>query len=159
MTTKRKNTIAIIVVAIIWGYVGLQMLDYFEEEENISVTGDKIESINIGIEIKDTFQLYLNYADPFLRKSPKRLIDRSPVVTNSITPRANQSKEVPAVKTWPEIQYFGSMQSNTLLGMLTIGNRNHLVKEGDIAAGCKVEQITAHNIRLTFDGTTKIFDK
>lgn len=166
MTTKRKNTIAIIVVLCIWGYVAVKMLDYFNAEEQSVVNIIPQDSPLESLFKKDTFDLYLNYEDPFLRSRAKVKRNYSNHISHgggsSIIKKAAIVKPIEVIKPWPEIKFNGLMKSSngsSTLGIVNIGTQSHLVRVGDFVSGLKVLSISANNIRVDFNGEVKDIGK
>lgn len=165
MTTKRKNTIAIIVVLGIWGYVGLKMVDYFNADDQLVVNVIPQNSPLESLFKKDTFDLYLNYEDPFLRSRAKVKTNYSRHKSHgsgSIIKKSAPVKPVEVKKPWPEIKFNGLMKSsnkNSALGIVNIGAQSHLVRVGDFVSGLKILAISANNIQVDFNGEVKDFGK
>jgi len=165
MTTKRKNTIAIIAVLCIWGYVALKMLDYFNAEDQTIVNVIPQNSPLESLFKKDTFNLYLNYEDPFLRSRAKAKSNYSAHKSHgggSIIKKTQTVKPIEVVKPWPPIKFNGLMKSsnsNSALGIINIGSQSHLVRVGDFVSGLKILSITANNIQVDFNGEVKGFGK
>lgn len=161
MTTKRKNTIAIVVVLLIWGYVGLKLLDYFGAEDNAVVYEAPAENTLEVLFKKDTFDLYLNYEDPFLRTRPKARRTSSNAGKSIVGKKPGKPKPVEKPKPWPEISFNGMIQrsgSNQPLGMLNIDTRSYLVRAGDYVSGVKVVSLSSGSVELEYNGETKRFD-
>ena len=163
MTTKKKNIIAVVIVLLIWGYVGLKMMDYFKADGEAYVSSIPQDNMLESLFKKDTFNLYLNYEDPFLRSRPK--VKKTYSSTGgglSHNRKKLPPKPIDKPKPWPEVKFNGLMQSSKSkepLGLLNVGTRSYLIRTGDFVSGVKVISFTNNEIQLDFNGEIKAFSK
>ncbi len=162
MTTKRKNTIAIVAVIVIWGYVGLKLNDYFQAEgQDIAYVPPAKNTIDMLFR-KDTFDLKLDYPDPFLRSGRSRQTSAytKPSAPSSTKPKAKTKPD--PVTSWPTIAFNGTLKSNQSeepRGILKVGDKSDWVRVGDYLGGVKVLTLSKNEIQLEFNGESKVFGK
>lgn len=109
----------------------------------------------------DTYQLLLDYPDPFLAAS--KPAPKNPLIGNSQTPKQSIPKTEPAAPTpWPEIRYAGLVKSpkdGKVVGFLTVDGISHFVKNGDAIGLVSVKTIWKDSILVVFGKESEIIRK
>lgn len=162
--------VLLVAVACIWGIIIYQIVTRANANDgsDVYVAGVEEPMQKLGSSIqKDSFDLILNYKDPF----GKRLKSNKPKVTTTSTgprvrarplPKPKEKEEKEEKIVWPEVRYQGLMQSrnsNTQTALLTLQGRSEIVHENDIVSGLTIERVYQDSIRLKFKDESKVFVK
>ncbi len=156
-----KYLLAIAVIAI-WGLLGYRIYKkvYPDNDFFIPTTNDFVLEKNTAI---DSFQLLVNYRDPFLGNKIKQR--QQPISTerqvNVGKPTKNFNLTKPKKATFPKLSYKGSIYLDSGRKVALISFNKHMVNLG---LGESFEEITLlaiqeDSIRLGFKGQEKTFFK
>ena len=157
---KKKKTLYIMLplVALVWGVVFYQLYTYFFSEPTYA-TQEVQQTVNIDEIKKDTFSIVANYRDPFLGKKIKS--NKGNVKNNKAnSSRIKMSKSIE--KPWPVVTYKGMIKnnnSNRRVGIVIVGGKERLVKEGDIIDEVKIVKIEKEIIKVRFQKESKTITK
>lgn len=143
---KNKKTAWILLPAVlsIWGFLGWKLYDAMKDDAPVTADSDTITFAPEEKQVvPDTYQLLLDYSDPFLTTS--KPVRKSDPKLNHHTPKQTTPKtETMAVAQWPEIRYAGLVKSpkdGKVVGFLTINGTSHFVKNGDVVELISVKSI------------------
>jgi len=164
MDKKTRNKILYVGVAALWGIAIYRTWKNFqvkqENEEFEVINAPSFSPVQFN---KDTFELLLPTADPFLSAGwkPSEKIETSLEQEDS---RNVIKKEIltPVQKFWPQIQYFGfvkNRQKNSTLCLLKIDGHQVQLSKGQKHEGLMVLNTYRDSVMVVFDGETKIFRK
>ena len=124
-----------------------------------------VSDIQLPSQEKDEqFDLLLNYADPFFKKTRRK---KAPVQKKVIVKKRSIRQKKPEKKpekiiVWPTIKYQGIMKSSNSAkktALVTIDNRVALVKDLQEVDNIKVLQIFQDSIQLKYEDEIKSFYK
>jgi hypothetical protein len=107
--------------------------------------------------LPDTFELYLNYADPFL-KNEKRVIPTNPPATKKAV-GAKPRKSVVTVN-FPAVKYDGLIKKQeNELAIVSINGSSHFMKTGETANEVKLIRICNDSIIVSFQNQKRTIKK
>ncbi len=155
-----KNVMALIAVALVWGYLVKSKFGLFETEELIdtSFVGTNIHSAKPYD--KDTFKLKLVAKDPFL--GGKRFITKT---NSNLKPNLQPQLKAPSIlkiKKWPNIAYFGYVKNRTKgkqACLVQINSHTSKMFLGSIHNEVILKSIFKDSIRVVFQGEVKTIVK
>lgn len=143
MKNKKSLYILLPLVIIIWGSVFWKL--FWGTQSNVLQQPKTIINEAKGIEMrKESFELSLNYDDPFLRASG----GNKPASKNEIP---NLPQNVNRVVSWPKLEYHGLIKSHSTdktVGMLNLNGKKYLVHLEDEVQGIFVVAIFPDSIVL-----------
>ncbi|MDZ7743587.1 MAG: hypothetical protein U5Q03_18075 [Bacteroidota bacterium] len=99
----------------------------------------------------DTFSLYLNYQDPFLKKTSHSKIPPKSLLKK---PKLKMQESL----KWPNIQYFGLVKSRIngeVAVNLEIDNISYIVKDRSDCKGISLRKITPDSVISYWSGEQK----
>lgn len=150
-------------VLLIWGFLGWKLYAAMKDDESLPVTSVVEATPDDGNNvIPDTYQLLLDYPDPFLGKST------SPVKFNpNPNPVKNNTTSTPAIipkqtNEWPEIKYSGLVKSpkdGKMVGFLNVNGQSHFVKNGDQVDVIVVKILWNDSARVSMGKEVRTFRK
>lgn len=129
-------------VLLIWGLLGWKIYAAMKDDAPTPLVADAPAVSVTQRTIPDTYQLLLDYPDPFLttKKTPVRNV-ASPQPRSTPVPPANNTPPIPS-PTWPELHYAGLVQSHgKTVGFLSVNGESHFVKANDVIADISVQKI------------------
>ena len=110
---------------------------------------------NGNIEEEEESKVFsFNYSDPFLKGN------RSIIPKEDKKEEKKEKRRLNRIVRWPHIQYNGmvaSKKKDSKLGMLTIGNRDYLVRKGHVNNEILVLDIYPDSIGLEYSNDKKYF--
>lgn len=160
-----KNTIALIAVLLIWGYLFKSKFNFFSDKNTDTLAPTQSNFVAPKIYSKDTFELALTNHDPFLSSKgssfkPKKQSNTNPsfqAKKNSI----HLQNIVPKNTTidWPNIAYYGYVKNRTKgkkqACLITINKSLKKMTMGETQNSVTLTQIFHDSIKVTFNQTTK----
>ncbi|MGV6862283.1 MAG: hypothetical protein ACWA41_10955 [Putridiphycobacter sp.] len=161
-----KNTIALIAVLLIWGYLIKSKFNFFSNENTEAIAPTASNFVSPKIYSKDTFALVLSDHDPFLsgkgysQYKPQKQINTNGVNQNR-TPIVQPQKVMPDAKTmvWPRIAYYGYVKNRTKgkkqACLIGINQSMQKMTMGETQNGVTLTHIYHDSIRVTFNQTSK----
>lgn len=123
--SNKRNSVLLFIVIIVWGLIGYRLLDLSDNTPAYLVKHDEDLSEDlIAIPEADTFQLLLNYSDPFSYLYEKRMsnsfsIDDQTSVRNTLTTRNRLQSQM-------DLKYVGYYK-NIVTGKVYV----NVVKQGE----------------------------
>jgi len=173
---KNKKTLYFLIpaVALIWGLIAFKIFTYSDETEFIEnvqiVSSNKTYTIET-----DTFELSLDYPDPFLKSTNtvkyyktknSQTKQKQNNRTNRGTTKNNQSQNQQEHKNteikWPQIKYDGLITNNssgTVTGVLIINGETKLIQPGTIINGISIQDLSEQEVVLKLQNDIKSFYK
>lgn len=150
------------IVILVWGIVFYQIFSYFFSAPTF-VT-EKTETILNVDEIKqDTFSIIANYRDPFLGENSSINLPKITTSSKSTSTKTQKPAEPkPLEKPWPIITYKGMIKNNNSekkVCIISIDNKEQLVKEGDDINGVKITMIKKESVQVSFQKEQKTITK
>ena len=163
MREKKKLYILLPLVALVWGVIGFRVYEYYtanqpETETEIMINKTPLKSGS------DSFSLFNDYPDPFLGEVLRVSLpgSRSGSHKKVALPIVKLPVKAPEVIRWPVVQYKGTIKSEKngkVYAVVTINNRERLVKEKDLVDGLAVFSIRKDSIGLDMKGERRFFRK
>lgn len=158
---KSKKSIYILlpVNLFIWSYLGFKIYDMLSEKNEVSEFSDTKTSIPEKTNTDtNSYNLKLNYEDPFLKSQPKATTILHAQKTNvSNVKKQLQAKSnlpVPA----PQIVYLGLVQNKTsgnTTALISINGVSQLIKPGQLVNGILFKTLQKNQL-IAFVGKEKI---
>lgn len=161
MKNKKTSWILLPAVLAIWGFLGWKLYAAMKDEApqanyispHIAAPDDQL--------VPDTYQLLLDYPDPFLtipKPSPKQSSNVNSQTPKQVIPKTETIASLP----WPEIRYAGLVKSpkdGKAVGFLTINGISHFVKNGDVVDLISVKTIWKDSVLVAFGKESEIIRK
>lgn len=143
-------------MVLIWGLIAYKIISR-DSGETLVVPNSVVVPDTVKGPIVDSFNLLVNYRDPFLGKTwyaPKKK------VTASIPKKTVQKPEPQKIVTWPHIQYKGLVSgNNTNIGLIVIGKTQYLLTSGEVKEDVLVENIYEDSITVIYEETKRSIHK
>ena len=162
MKSKKSIYILVPIALLVWGLIGFKVIKQTEQAPNeivIPQIPDETLSSNSD-KLNETYQLKLNYKDPFLGKITKSR--PSARRSNQNHKRSKRITNPHEKKNWPDVEYGGRIRnqdSDKNIAILKINSQEQLVKELDELKGIIIKDIYKDSIRLTYNSDTRVFYK
>jgi hypothetical protein len=160
MKNKKLVYILLPLVAVIWGVIFYKIYNQIANSDKNMATGMPLNIEKDADSLSDTFQLILNYRDPFLSYSFQHQMAKT--YPNSLqrgfTKQATQNTEF----QWPNFIYGGMIvnrQNKSKTGLLIYNNQSLLVKEGDINQGYKIIKLYNDSALIGYNKLRKTFNR
>lgn len=159
MKNKKSTYLLILVLFGVWGAVMYQFIFANVDEDQESSNDALSLQVTYGQMTNDSFDLILNYSDPFLLKKPVNYKPK-PAVNLSSSPSSlsknnNKSKELkPITKSKlvnKNVSYSGIISNETQgkkVGLIYIDNQEYMVQEGFAVGGVEVLSIFDDKITI-----------
>jgi Tfp pilus assembly protein PilP len=142
-------------VLILWGYIIYRVVDQAKPEIDLSNSELPRLQVNSNQNEKKSYQLLLDYQDPFLKSAIKKN-------ENSDNIQQENQNQVRRLHTWnwPNFTYNGCIQNHKkVVGLLQMNSRNLLVQEGKIYEEFKVFQLFPDSIIMEREGEKRTIVK
>ncbi len=165
MKTKITSIVMITVVSIIWVLITYKVYDtYFKEEKNepreFSFSTEQVQANSSRV---DSFELNLDYPDPFLKGIR---VKKSKVSLNSTVKVQSQRKKDKELKpklevVFPDIVYLGNMintSSSRISAIILVNKKEFLVSGGEVIDDIEIIAVDRSSILVKKDLVTKTFD-
>ncbi|TRW27533.1 hypothetical protein FMM05_02520 [Flavobacterium zepuense] len=161
MTKKSINIILIIVVLSLWGTAGYRYLSNFFTSDTLKAVNSHKTDIKFKDVKRDTFLLQPLAIDPFLHDAyaiPKPPVMHIKTTTINFKTR-NTEKTLKSVISWPDIHYYGFIQSQNKNQVVLVKIDDKLFKmhKGEIINGIYIKEMFKDSISLVFNKERKVF--
>ena len=160
MKNKKLIYILLPLTAIIWGMIVYRIFFDTNAQEESSLFVQNKSTQNRAVAPPDTFELLLNYPDPFL-KHERRVIPNTDVSTTK--KEAEPKPQKPAeVVNWPAIKYGGlvrQVNQENELAIVTINGSSQLMKTGETVNDIKLIKIYNDSIIVSFQTQKRTIKK
>lgn len=145
------------IIILVWGIVFYQLFSYFFSSPTYATEKSEIK-VDIDEIKKDTFSIVADYRDPFLGKKIResRSGTTNNIKRNNTKKRTNPTQAIN--QPWPVIQYKGMIKNNNSekrVGIVNMGGRERLVKEGDVLNEVQFLSIGKTQIKVSFNKEQK----
>ncbi len=140
----------------IWGLIAFRIFKAVEGNNTPSYVSAPTPVFNEEVEKRDTYELKLNYRDPFLRK-----LYQPPAAKTA----EKKPKKVTVKKTvtkiplkWPELNYKGTItksDSRELLCIVEINRQVFFLRRNEIQGDVKLLEIYEDSVRVSYRGKEK----
>lgn len=164
---KNRKTAWILLpgVLLIWGFLGWKLYAAINSNDEVTaVASDTLPVNQVQAAVPDTYQLLLDYPDPFLgSKLPTstnyRTSDKHSTTSPKETPHI---PEITVAASWPDVAYSGlvfSQSEGKMLGFLTIDGKSNFVQNGDVIGEVVVKKLWKDSVSITWNKQTRVFRK
>ncbi len=152
MKNKKLTWILLPVVLGVWGMIGWKVYAAMNAEEDVMVTTDSAPS-NVARSsfVPDTYQLALNYRDPFFESKPEKIYQNSSSHQQSETNVIKKTE--PQSVSWPTIIYSGLVrqpQSGKTVAFLSVNGSSQFVNAGDVVNDVAITKVWSDSIEVKF---------
>ncbi len=159
---KNKKTAWILLPAVlsIWGFLGWKFYMAMNDSAPLKVSDNTLVVPEEDQVVPDTYQLLLDYPDPFLATSKPTPKKSSSI--NSQTPKQVIPKTEPVAAVWPEIRYAGLVKSpkdGKMVGFLSVNGTSHFVKNQDVIGELQVLKIWNDSAKVGFGKEMRVIRK
>lgn len=164
MKNKKLAYLLVPLVLLIWGHIIYKLVVGYSEVETVM---EDIAPAPVLKEVQlktEAYELYANYADPFLKRQPKGDNVVTTPTTNTTTQHATvvpvKVEPKPVQEKWPDIEYKGSIINNTtkeVVAMMSIDKKNQLLKKNDSYKELTLVDIATDSVVVAYHNTTKSF--
>jgi hypothetical protein len=159
MKSKWTRILLLVAVMVVWGLIVFRIVSHFSDNDmNINSQLNEVP-LTRNVQMPDTFHLLLNYPDPFTgaieQKSPKQSI------SCNYKPK-KQDVAPPTSTPMPTVKYYGfvsNKNTNKLVGIVYIGGKQFLAKQGDICNGVSLIKMTNDSILVSYEKSKKWISK
>jgi hypothetical protein len=155
MKNKKLSWILLPAVIAIWGMIGWKVYAALNSESDAA--SDAVEAPAALLDstaARDTYQLALNYRDPFFDAPVK---PRAPVKSSSHPDgAAKENQKAPKAEvrdTAPVVRYYGLVketQSGKTVGFVAVDSESHFVKNGDKVSGVEIVRLWSDSVEVLF---------
>lgn len=160
---KNKKTLYFLLSAaiLIWGLVFYRIFSAVISENSTNLP---LENISVDIEktTLDTFSIYADYNDPFLKKNWS-FIDEVKLESNKSQKKNKETIEKQQqIINWPKISYGGlvkNQKSNKQVVLLTIDGNSHLMNAGETISGISLIKVFTDSIEVLFEKDKRFIKK
>lgn len=172
MKNKKLKYVLIPLVIIVWGLIFYKVFSYSNDDEPILVVSQNTNIKTEVIQEKDSFELSLQYADPFLKKNkairsrdyPASVQSENNTIQGArINARNNRRKPIPPSFKATEISYGGEIindNSKHITAVIRVAGNNKLLSDGDITGQVEILRIFNDSIHVVDQGKERtIFKK
>jgi len=156
MKNKKSIYILLPLVLLVWGAVLFQVFSFTKSDEIIPITNSEFTIKPLKINQRQSFDININYRDPFLGKAY--------VAQNTAVVKVNHTKSAKVVKpketlVWPTILYKGMISDtkakNTIF-MLIIDNKNYYMKIGETENEILLKSGDKESVYVKYKGNLNI---
>ncbi|AWX43275.1 hypothetical protein HME9304_00262 [Flagellimonas maritima] len=147
MSKNIKTYLLLAIVLVVWGIIGLRILDVFSKEQEAPTFAERPNFKPKEIMEKDTFNIVADYRDPFLGT-----LSASLKKTNNVV-----KFKTPTVE-FPSIIYTGlitDQQTNAHIFFVTIAGSPYLMQKKGRENGVTLLSGNSKHIKVRFKGTLK----
>jgi hypothetical protein len=148
MAVSKKTLYIMVPVNIcLWGFIGYKFYSAFGDSEADIPIENAIATLKVN-EDTTTYQLSLNYPDPFLKEEPKVRHEQNNLNSTNNKPLTNIHPKFTATVTptpSKEIKYLGLIQnksSGAATALISINGKSYIIKKGEMIEGVNFESIT-----------------
>ena len=143
------------VTIVVWVFIMYKVFSVITDDNSPLPVKNNKELTPIQTELKqESFNLLLNYPDPFLTNNASSKRKKSQQ-NKSVKNKLSQNKK--AIK-WPKISYLGALQNNAsgiYSANLVIDGKSVILSKGNERNGVKLVNVCYDSVLLTFEKHTK----
>lgn len=169
MKNKKLLYILLPLALIVWGVIIYKITESLKApaENKLKASTLNIHKRN-DVQVPDTFQLLLNYTDPFLSSlaiQKKEIFSVSPSkhpVSYIPMHKAAPTKASVIQVEWPQVLYTGLIENRikkARVAMLRIGEAEHLISEGQTYEGVTLMKIYGDSLKIMYKKEEKFINR
>lgn len=157
MKNKRSIYILLPAVALVWGIIIYKIFQAVDDKSVVNpLEVSQLQATENEMVKADTYQLALNYRDPFLGRTyaaPKK----APVKSSAAIPdsAATDNPESVRAELFGMARFQGMIENpgqSLKVGLLILHDRQQIVKPGDSFGDIQVVEIAENGMRVRFRG-------
>ena len=163
MKNKKAVYILLPLVILIWGIIFYRIFKGTSGSQ-YKVQTPKVESTRGKLTSDDSFSIYANYADPFLKNiREKKKLQKSKKSTQQNNKRNISSRRRRRTITrWPQIRYKGivrNQEKTKHVFLVEIKKSSFLVHPGDTLKNVIIENCYEDSIVVSYEGKKKTIER
>jgi len=169
MRNKKLTYFLLPVVLLVWGIIFYRIFINRDKPKAPAFSPVNTMIEDTSDKDKKGYELFANYADPFLKNSYIRPVEKEAPVNVFQAPRRrtvdrqtpNRRRQVIRQVKWPEVRYSGAISdsSEQIIGLMEIDKKKTLVDKGSNVKDIFVLDLFNDSIILIFDGDTATYNK
>ena len=149
MKNKKLSWFLLPAVLCIWGVIGWKVYAAVGDDEDIAAPENELHVTSDHVPaIPDTYNLQLDYRDPFLDKPvPVKMPKKNS--SAPIPPKIEKKETVVAV--WPVLRYAGLVKQSKdgkLVGFLNVNGVSHFVKSTDVIDELVIGKVWSDSVEV-----------
>jgi hypothetical protein len=163
MKKKALYTVLILAVLSIWVVIMYRIYStYFDDAKSVSSTMEHNDQIHqVSYSYLDSFELELDYKDPFLKGYSMTPKMNNTIIHNSVIPKIKE-KEPPKIEVlFPEIKYLGNMinaSNNRIKAIVFINNKEYVISGGEEIEQLKIVKVKKEFIEVKKESEIRKYD-
>ncbi len=163
MKNKKMTYVLLATVVVVWGLIFYRLFTGVENSTPVNASVDtQVVQNDVKVEI-DSFNLILDYRDPFkVIKNIKPITQVKPQrVVKKVEVKEEEKEKVLPVD-WSFIAYRGIFKNEKKMkktGLVTINNHDYVVAEGDSVAQISVKKLFKDSIGVFYKGSFSYIKK
>jgi len=149
MKGKKGIYILLPAVALLWGYIGYKIYNQVKTPEQ-GIAEPVFKALKFEPKTsKQSFELNLRYADPFLKQTEKVQKEADGEIS---------AKNKKRTWIWPQITYKGCIENHKkTVGMLRLNNKEYLVQNGMLIEKFTIKRIDRDSLIVEREGERRSF--
>jgi len=160
---KNKQTTYLLICAVllVWGIIVYRVFFNQVEEERAGIIASgktNPEPYDKYLVTNDTFQLALDYRDPFLGKAVNVVSTEKNSMPNQVFPAIPTPKPIASALHWETIRYSGYITNpvtKKMVAILTVNGIERMTAEGESFQGVKLLKNKKDSILVSWMGKQK----
>lgn len=159
MKNKKLSWILLPGVLAIWVAIGWQVYAAMKsDDENIAEKPRTSLEPTAHSGVPDTFELLLDYRDPFLEDVVRKTPPPNSQSKNAVTVAKKTLPPPTPAASWPTLSYSGLVRhsgSERSVGFLSVNGNSHFVKSGDVVEGLRVGKVWKDSVEVVMGRETR----
>lgn len=164
MKNKKLTYILLPAVIVVWILVIVNLIKGFKKPD---IDSDDIvmpRYINKSDSVETVYRLNLKYSDPFLKDriavtKPTSSVSIEKKINSRVNTRLSERNRRPKRVVWPEIIYFGLVESEKVMGLIQVNGKKHIAESGDEIAEITVSKVYPDSVFMEYEKELKTFIK
>lgn len=156
MKNKKNIYILLPLVLLVWGAVLFQLFSFTNPDEVSAPDNPEFTFKPMKVNKRESFNINVNYRDPFLGKMYANETNAKPKKTHSVSPKTFKQ---PEALVWPKITYKGSIadsKGKNTIYMLIIDGKNYYMKIGDTENDVFLKSGDKESVYVKYKGNLNI---
>lgn len=141
MKNKKFTVLLFIGVALVWGFAIFQLVLNFSGNDPEYKTSSKITFSQSLLNKEESYELLLDYRDPFnVKKASYKRSSPVKPVNRLIKPKPVPEKVIDTPIDWSYIQFIGLISNrdkNKSIALVSLNGRDRMIAEGDTVDGVR----------------------
>lgn len=157
MSKKLKQIALLTFVVLIWGKVAVDFFSYSEGGPDYIIKPKSVTETPTVLQEKFSYELNLDYRDPFIGKSMQRKKRTSNQSTPRPKPVVSSIPKTPVVKApkvkWPLVVSLGGVSNtngNSSSVILKVNGQESIISLGDSISGVSLVELTRDSVTLSY---------